>query len=80
MVDRLEAKIIALTADLENETRSKNGYFTNLKLAERKVNEMEFQLEEERKNTARLQVCGIRCYKIPFQLLISIPGTSITEC
>ena len=55
-IDRLEAKIECLTADIDNELRCKNEYAKNWRKCERKLKETEFQLGEERKNVERSKV------------------------
>ena len=55
-LERLEAKVRCLTNDLDGEQRLKNDYAKNWRLAERKIKEMEFQQDEDRKGNDRMQV------------------------
>ena len=56
LIEKLEAKIRGLTTDLDCEHRWKTEYMKNFRKAERRLKEIEFQLEEERKNYEKLQV------------------------
>lgn len=56
LIEKLEAKVRGLSTDLDSEHRWKMEYMTNFRRAERRLKEIEFQLEEERKNYEKLQV------------------------
>ena len=55
-LERLELKVRCLTADLDNEQRCKNDFAKNWRRSERRMKEIEFQQDEERKNFERFQV------------------------
>ena len=55
-IEKLEAKVRSLTTDLDCEHRWKTEYMKNFRKAERRLKEIEFQLEEERKSYEKLQV------------------------
>jgi predicted RNase H-like nuclease (RuvC/YqgF family) len=55
-IEKLEAKVRGLTTDLDCEHRWKTEYMKNFRKAERRLKEIEFQLEEERKSYEKLQV------------------------
>ena len=56
IIEKLEAQIRHLNAELDTEQRIKVDFNKNLRKAERKYREIEFQLEEEHKNCERMQV------------------------
>lgn len=56
IIEKLEAKVAHLNAELDMEQKFKVDLSKNYKRAERKYREMEFQWEEERKTSARMQV------------------------
>ncbi len=60
MIEKLEARVKALIADLDMEQRFKSDLVKNLRKSERRMREMEFQLEEEHKNNERFQVIKIQ--------------------
>ena len=55
-IEKLEAKIMHLNAELELEHKLRTEAAKKYNKAERKFREMEFQCEEERKASLRLQV------------------------
>lgn len=56
IIEKLEAKLMHLNSELDTERQFKADLSKNYKKAERKFREMEFQFEEERKNSTRLRV------------------------
>ena len=56
LIEKLEHQVRNLNEELDHEQRFKADLTKNLRKAERKYREMEFQFEEERKLTDRLQV------------------------
>ena len=56
LIEKLEHQVKNLNEELDHEQRFKADLTKNLRKAERKYREMEFQFEEERKITDRLQV------------------------
>ena len=56
MIEKLEARVKALITDLDMEQRFKSDLVKNLRKSERRLKEVEFQFEEERKNNERFQV------------------------
>jgi hypothetical protein len=56
LIDKLEAKVRSITTDLDCEHRWKTEYLKNFRKAERRLKEVEFQLEEEHKSYEKLQV------------------------
>ena len=56
LIEKLEHQVKNLNEELDHEQRFKADLTKNLRKAERKYREMEFQFEEERKLTDRLQV------------------------
>ena len=56
-IEKLEAKVMHLNAELDMENKFKADLNKKHNKAERKFREMEFQWEEERKSSSRLQVC-----------------------
>ena len=61
MIDKLEHRVKNLNEELDTEQRFKADLTKNMRKAERKFREMEFQFEEEKKTSERLQV---RVYEI----------------
>ena len=55
-IEKLEAKVMHLNAELDMENKFKVDLNKKHNKAERKFREMEFQWEEERKSSNRLQV------------------------
>ena len=55
-IEKLEAKVMHLNAELDMENKFKADLNKKHNKAERKFREMEFQWEEERKSSSRLQV------------------------
>ena len=55
-IEKLEAKVMHLNAELDMENKFKADLNKKHNKAERKFREMEFQWEEERKSSGRLQV------------------------
>ena len=55
-IEKLEAQVLNLHAELDQEQNFKSDLSKNLRKAERRFRECEFQLEEERKSTTRQQV------------------------
>ena len=56
LIEKLEHQVKNLNEELDHEQRFKADLTKNLRKAERKYREMEFQFEEEKKLTDRLQV------------------------
>ena len=56
LIEKLEHQVRNLNEELDHEQRFKADLTKNLRKAERKYREMEFQFEEEKKLTDRLQV------------------------
>ena len=56
LIEKLEYQVRNLNEELDHEQRFKADLTKNLRKAERKYREMEFQFEEEKKLTDRLQV------------------------
>ena len=56
MIDKLEHRVKNLNEELDTEQRFKADLTKNMRKAERKYREMEFQFEEEKKTSERLQV------------------------
>ena len=55
-IEKLETQVLNLHSELDQEQTFKSDLSKNLRKAERRFRECEFQLEEERKSAARLQV------------------------
>ena len=55
-IEKLEAQVLNLHIELDQEQKFKSDLTKNLRKTERRFRECEFQLEEERKSGARLQV------------------------
>ena len=55
-IEKLESQVLNLHVELDQEQNFKSDLSKNLRKAERRFRECEFQLEEERKSAARLQV------------------------
>ena len=55
-IEKLEAQVLNLHSELDLEQKFKSDLSKNLRKTERKFRECEFQLEEERKASERLQV------------------------
>ena len=60
-IEKLEAQVLNLHVELDQEQNFKSDLSKNLRKAERRFRECEFQLEEERKSAARLQVSCKLC-------------------
>ena len=56
LIEKLEHQVRNLNEELDHEQRFKADLTKNLRKAERRYREMEFQFEEEKKLTDRLQV------------------------
>ena len=68
-MNKLESRIHELESELENENRRNADSFKNLKKSERRIKELTFACDEDRKNHERMQVlvdqlqAKIKCYK-----------------
>ena len=67
MIDKLEHRVKNLNEELDTEQRFKADLTKNMRKAERKYREMEFQFEEEKKTSERLQVRIAHCTKFVLQ-------------
>merc|ERR1712029_1179659 len=55
-MNKLESRIHELESELENENRRNADSFKNLKKSERRIKELTFACDEDRKNHERMQV------------------------